>query len=98
MGKESACQCRRHRRHGSSPGLGRYPGEGNGIPLEYSCLENPCTEEPGGPHCKELDMIERLSTLVSVSLKWPCRGPCTLAAIEVNILEVLHFLESLQIT
>ena len=25
----------------SIPGLGRYPGEGNGIPLQYSCLENP---------------------------------------------------------
>ena len=23
------------------PGLGRYPGEGNGNPLQYSCLENP---------------------------------------------------------
>ena len=23
------------------PGLGRSPGEGNGNPLEYSCLENP---------------------------------------------------------
>ena len=22
------------------PGLGRYPGEGNGKPLQYSCLEN----------------------------------------------------------
>ena len=26
---------------GSIPGLGRSPGEGNGIPLQYSCLENP---------------------------------------------------------
>ena len=26
---------------GSSPGLGRSPGEGNGNPLQYSCLENP---------------------------------------------------------
>ena len=26
---------------GSSPGLGRYPGEGNGNPLQYYCLENP---------------------------------------------------------
>ena len=25
---------------GSIPGLGRYPGEGNGSPLQYSCLEN----------------------------------------------------------
>ena len=26
---------------GSTPGLGRSPGEGNGKPLQYSCLENP---------------------------------------------------------
>ena len=26
---------------GSVPGLGRFPGEGNGNPLQYSCLENP---------------------------------------------------------
>ena len=25
---------------GSIPGLGRSPGEGNGYPLQYSCLEN----------------------------------------------------------
>ena len=26
---------------GSIPGSGRSPGEGNGSPLQYSCLENP---------------------------------------------------------
>ena len=26
---------------GSIPGSGRSPGEGNGCPLQYSCLENP---------------------------------------------------------
>ena len=26
---------------GSIPGLGRSPGEGNGNPFQYSCLENP---------------------------------------------------------
>ena len=26
---------------GLIPGSGRFPGEGNGNPLEYSCLENP---------------------------------------------------------
>ena len=26
---------------GSIPGSGRSPGEGNGYPLQYSCLENP---------------------------------------------------------
>ena len=25
---------------GSIPGSGRFPGEGNGNPLQYSCLEN----------------------------------------------------------
>ena len=36
-GKESACN---NGDLGSSPGLGRSPGEGNGYPLQYSCLEN----------------------------------------------------------
>ena len=26
---------------GSVPGSGRSPGEGNGNPLQYSCMENP---------------------------------------------------------
>ena len=30
---------------GSIPGLGRSPGEGNGHPLQYSCLENPMDGE-----------------------------------------------------
>ena len=30
---------------GLIPGLGRYPGEGNGNPLQYSCLENPMDGE-----------------------------------------------------
>ena len=37
-GKESACSTGDH---GSIPGLGRTPGEGNGNPLQYSCLEDP---------------------------------------------------------
>ena len=30
---------------GSIPGSGRSPGEGNGNPLQYSCLENPMEGE-----------------------------------------------------
>ena len=30
---------------GSIPGLGRSSGEGNGNPLQYSCLENPMDRE-----------------------------------------------------
>ena len=29
------------RNAGSIPGSGESPGEGNGNPLQYSCLENP---------------------------------------------------------
>ena len=36
-GKESACSAGDL---GSIPRLGRSPGEGNGYPLQYSCLEN----------------------------------------------------------
>ena len=32
---------------GSIPGSGRSPGEGNGNPLQYYCLEIPWTEKPG---------------------------------------------------
>ena len=31
---------------GLIPGLGRSPGEGNGNPLQYSCLENPMDRGP----------------------------------------------------
>ena len=34
---------------GLIPGLGRFPGEGNGNPLQDSCQENPWTEERGSP-------------------------------------------------
>ena len=37
-GKESSCNAGDP---GSIPGSGRSPGEGNGSPLQYSCLENP---------------------------------------------------------
>ena len=33
---------------GSIPGSGRSPGGEHGNPHQYSCLENPLTEEPGG--------------------------------------------------
>ena len=36
-GKESACNAGDP---GLIPGSGRFPGEGNGNPLQYSCLEN----------------------------------------------------------
>ena len=43
IGKESACIVGDP---SSIPGSGISPGEGNGNPLQHSCLENPMTEEP----------------------------------------------------
>ena len=47
---------------GLIPGLGRLPGEGNGYPIQYSCLENSIHKgawQTNGPwgH-KELDTTE----------------------------------------
>ena len=47
---------------GSTTGLGRCPGGGNGNPLQYSCLENPHEQRSLVGYSswgrKESDMIE----------------------------------------
>ena len=45
LGKESACSAGDS---SSMGGLRRSPAGGHGSPLQYSCLENSWTEEPGG--------------------------------------------------
>ena len=57
IGKESACNAGDP---GLIPGLGRSPGEGNGNPLQYSCLENPrdvACQAPLSMGLQELDTI-----------------------------------------
>ena len=46
--RESICQCKKYKKGGFDPRLGRLLGIGNGKLLQYSCLGNPRTEEPGG--------------------------------------------------
>ena len=66
LGKEYAFNARDL---GSIPGSGSSPGEGNGNPLQYSCLENSMDGgilvgySPQG--CKESDMTERLTLALS---------------------------------
>ena len=59
VGKESACNAGDL---GSIPGSGRYPGEGNGNPLQYFLPGKsiPWIEEPGG-HAVHAKSQERLS-------------------------------------
>ena len=40
-GKEPACQCRRQKRRSFHSWVRKIPGEGNGNPLQCSCLGNP---------------------------------------------------------
>ena len=47
---------------GSIPGLGRSPGEGNGTPLQYSCLENPMD---GGAWWAAVHRVARSQTRLS---------------------------------
>ena len=82
-GKESACSAGDP---GSNPGLGRSSGEGNGNPLQYSCLENPmdrgaCGYTPWGH--KESNRTERLiflffafsMTVVNKEVSNQCSSP-----------------------
>ena len=57
-GKESACNMGDL---GSIPGLGRFPGEGNSYPLQYSGLENSMDCSIVHGVAKSQDMTEQLS-------------------------------------
>ena len=49
---------------GFKPWVGRFLAEGNGNPLQYSCLKNSWTEEPGRLQRgrKEADITEVVNT------------------------------------
>ena len=44
---------------GLIPGLGRFPGAGNGNPLQYSCLRNPMNRGYSPQGCKESEWLSR---------------------------------------
>ena len=57
-GKESTCNAGDAGDEGLIPGLGGSPGGEHGIPLQYSCLENPM-DRGHSPQCrKESDTTE----------------------------------------
>ena len=58
---------------GSIPASGSFPEEGNGIPLQYSCLGNPWTKDPGGLQFMELQRVgHNLATLQQQKLNNHC--------------------------
>ena len=75
-GKESACNAGER---GSIPGAGRSPGEGNGGPLQSSCLEHCMDTEAWQATVygvAESDTTERLTlSLFFIPLEIPVRNP-----------------------
>ena len=78
---------------GSIPGSGRYPGEGNGNPLQYSCLERShgCRSYSPWGH-KELDTTGRLQV---TSFQWDALPPNihSMSSFRIHIItQILHSL------
>ena len=65
VSKESACNAVDQ---GSIPGLGRFPSEGNGNPLQYSCLGNPMNR---GDLQATVHAVPRVDSLVTKPLSPP---------------------------
>ena len=88
IGKESSCNAGARDDVDSIPGSGRFPG-GNGNPLQYSCLETPLTEEPGGLQPTRLQRITH---------NWAHTGsPCSLTVIRGGVIPSqapLHIINS----
>ena len=68
---------------GLIPGLGRSPGEGNGYPLQYSCLENLINRGAWQAMvhgvAKSWTRLKRLSTHANdkvIHYFWPCYAAC----------------------
>ena len=58
-GKEPTCQCRRRKKCGFDPWVGKIPRGGHSNPLHYSCLENAMDRglQPGGPQSRALQRV-----------------------------------------
>ena len=86
-GKESACNAGDW---GSIPGLGRYPGEWNDNPLQYSCLGNPMDRgawQAPVHGVTESDMTESLTLS-------PCQYPSSHVAAGATQSYILHYTAS----
>ena len=66
-GKQSVCNAGDL---GLIPGLGRSPGEGNGNPLQYTCLENPMDRGTWRATVHGVTKETRLSTHTWLNIKY----------------------------
>ena len=84
--KKFTCQSRRRKRPNSIPGSGRSSGEGNGNPLQCSCLENSMSRgawqsanhgvsksQDGAQHtCRKIQ--QPVVVILDLSTRWHCQA------------------------
>ena len=82
---------------GSIPGSGRSPGEGNGNPLQYSCLENPMDRGAWRATIHRVAMsrtrLKRLNTWHACTL-WVCSPLILTTAPWTGIILSIFYLEN----
>ena len=91
----------------SIPGMGKSPGEGNSNPLQYSALELPWTEEPGGLQSMGSQRVGHdwatslQDYIILIKLSFKILGPLIYIKIlrnlnSINALKRLFFLKSMK--
>ena len=84
---------------GSIPGLGRSPGEGNGYPLQYCCLENPMDRGAWRATVYRVAQshmqLKRLSTHTCHRLRLKCHKTALLFSCKQRVLSFPTFLSNL---
>ena len=74
--KNLAANARASRGPGSVPGLERFPGVGNGNPLQYSCLENSMDRGSWQATVTEWDMTEHAHARLHKTESWQMLIKC----------------------
>ena len=64
----------------SIPQLGKSPGEGNGNPFQYSCLENSMDREPGGQQSTGLQRVDWVTNTSLQNSLWCYSTQCSEAS------------------
>ena len=90
LSKESSCNARDL---GLIPGSGRSPGEGNGNPLQYSCLENAMDREAwqAQPMWSQSDTYEQLTHVNTTLSRKQMKENVMLNRLSMNLKEFPKF-------